>query len=389
MKAIVLAAGEGSRMRPLTYTRPKVLVPVGGEPMLNHVVRGLGAMGVTEVLLVVQYLEEMVADWVQSVRIDGIRFGTIRQPATSYGTGAAALVGREWTADEPFVLHYGDILCAPVNYVRFAELARANPGHEILTVYGAGAVGGGAVFVEGAHATRIVEKPTPEQCAGAYVNAGIYLFQPDAYSILDRCGLSERGELELTDVPRVRMEQGVPPLACELTGFWSNVSDAAEVLRLNRLYGAGDPATGLVMGADCSVGEGASLRESMLLDGATVGGGVSARYAVVGEAAHVGSGCVLDGRADRPVVLADRVTVGAGCRLGGASLGPDVTLEDGCYVGEGAVLRNCLVRAGSSIDEGAVLEWAEIGAGSSIGPGYRLRGSEGNRVVIAGGSHWE
>lgn len=389
MKAIVLAAGEGSRMRPLTYTRPKVLVPVGGEPMLEHVIRGLRAMGVTEVLLVVQYLEGMVVDWARTARSEGIRFDIIRQPATSYGTGAAALVGREWTADEPFVLHYGDILCAPENYARFAELARANPGEEILTVYRAGAVGGGAVFVEGRRATRIVEKPTPEQCAGAYVNAGIYLFQPDAYAILDRCGLSERGELELTDIPRVRMEEGAPPLACELTGFWSNVSDPAEVLRLNRLYGAGDPETGLVTGLGCSVGEGASLRETMLLDGATVGVGVSARHAVVGEGARVGSGCVLDGRPERPVVLADRVTIGAGCRLAGASLGPDVTLEDGCHVGEGAVLSSCLVRAGSSIDDGAIVDWAEIGAGSSIGPGYRLHGSEGNHVRIGDGSHWE
>ncbi len=388
MKAIVLAAGEGSRMRPLTYTRPKVLVPVGGEPMLNHVARGLRAAGATEMLLVVQYREEEVRAWAHSARFEGLAIEVLRQPETPYGTGAAALAGRAWTAGAPFMLHFGDILCGPENYPRFGELARANPHETILTVYRTGAVGGGAVFVEGGRATRIVEKPTPEQSVGACVNAGVFLFQPDAFEVLDRCGLSKRGELELTDVFTRQIADGRPPLACELTGFWSNVSDAAEVLRLNRVYGVGGEQ-GVVLGAGCSVGVSVTLSDAMLLDRAEIGPGVTATHLVLGEGAQIGGGSSVEGRPSQPAVLADGVTVAGGCRLGGARIGPGVTVGAGCFVGDGAVLRDCTVGAGVTIGGGAEIEHAEIGSGSSIGPGYRLTGTADNRVRVAAGSHWE
>jgi glucose-1-phosphate thymidylyltransferase len=405
MKAVVLAAGEGSRMRPLSYTRPKALIPVAGEPMLNHVIRALQAAGATEVLLVVQYLENQLREWVRTAQFEGLRIETVRQPEEPYGTGAAALPAEEWVGGEPFYLYFGDILCDPPNFPQFRALAESHPDETILTVFRTDCAGGGAVFWEDGRMTRLVEKPKPEEAEGAGNNAGIYLLQPDAFRVLRESPLSSRGELELTEVFLAGLAAGRPPLVHELTGYWSNVSDAAEILRLNDLMGAADEH-GVTYGRECAVGEDAYIREAMLLDRASVGESTFIRHAVLGEGATVGPWCHVGGTPSQPAILADGVTVREWCYVGAARLGPETLIEDTCHIGNGAVLRGCTIESGTHIGkdavvewarvgsgahigEGAIVEWAEVPAGSHIGAGYRLRGKPGAPLKVPEGSHWE
>lgn len=322
MKAVVLAAGEGSRMRPLSRTRPKVLIPVAGRPILDHVVDGLREAGVTEFLLIVQYLGEMVEEWARGARARGLAVETLLQPAEPYGTGAAALAAADWAAGEPVLLQFGDILCDRANLPRLGQLIREHPSETMLTAYRMSALGGGAVFWSDGRLERLVEKPTAEEAEGAGVFAGIALLRPEDFEILRTAPLSPRGELEVTDVFLTRLREGTPPLVHELTGYWSNVSDGAEVLRLNRIHAAGGEAAVVLMDG-ATVDAPASLSDTMLLEGARIGAESHATFAVLGAGATVGARCRLEGTAEAPVMLGDGARLGDDCILGpGTRLAP-------------------------------------------------------------------
>ncbi len=311
MKAVVLAAGEGTRMRPLTLSRPKVLVPVAGAPLLDHIIDNLTEMEVSEVLLVTLYKGEAVARWAASQTRPNLAFDAITQPESPYGTGAAAEAARDWVGDEPFILHFGDIVCPRANYTRLAEERERFPEATILTTWAVEDVTGGAVFVGPDGWVRdMVEKPeTAERARGSFVNAGAFVLQPECFDILATVGLTDRGgkmEKELTDVFRALIAAGRPPRAFEITGYWSNVSDLPELLRLNALMldGLGRPDH-VSLGVGAVVADGASVRDSILLDGAVVEEGAEVRYAVVDEGARVPAGSRCVGAPESPVLVAN------------------------------------------------------------------------------------
>ncbi len=275
----------------------------------------LGEMGVSEVLLVTLYMEEAVRAWVASRHCADVAFDVMTQPESPYGTGAAAEVARDWVGDEPFVLHFGDTVCPRANYVGLAEERRRYPDATILTAWAAEDVTGGAIFVGPDGWVRdMIEKPdSTEEARGSFVNAGAFVLQPACFDILSRVGLTDRGgkmEKELTDVFRTQIASGKPPRAFEIAGYWSNVSDVRELLRLNALMldDLGRPEH-VSLGADCAVSESASVEDSILLDGVVVEDGASVRYAVLGEGVRVAAGATCHGTPSEPVVAEDGAVV--------------------------------------------------------------------------------
>lgn len=234
-KAVLLAAGRGTRMRELTNELPKPMIAVRGKPILQHIIEGLRAAGVTEFLLIVGYR----ADVVRQTLGDGARLGVQIRYATQVvqdGTGRVVELARDFVGPEAFVLSYGDIIVEPSNYSRLTSLAEGTEA--IVTVKQSDDVSqGGAVFVnQRFELIDLREKPEPGEPTSPWYNAGVYTFRPSIFEFTARLERSPRGEFELTDAIRALAHSGKKVQALELAGAWADVRDPEILADLNRNF---------------------------------------------------------------------------------------------------------------------------------------------------------
>jgi dTDP-glucose pyrophosphorylase len=232
-KAVILAAGRGKRMRELTAEVPKPMIQVRGKPVLQHIVEGLHAEGVRELLLVVGYH----ADAVQNFFGDGSRYKIAIHYVTQTvqdGTGRVLDLARDFVGDNQFILAYGDILVDPVNYKRLVDFP--DDVEAIVTVTrGEDVSKGGAVFLnEQMDVLDVREKPKPGEPASPWYNAGLYAFRPSIFEFTAKLKPSPRGEYELTDAIRDLAQSSGKIKALELTGEWADVRDPEILAKLNQ-----------------------------------------------------------------------------------------------------------------------------------------------------------
>ncbi len=334
MKGVVLAAGKGVRMRQLTARFAKPLLPVANTPILGWTLGALRDAGVRDVLLVVGHLQEQVRHAVADGAAFGLHVEYIEQPKMQ-GTGEAAMCARDFTGGEPFVLVFGDVVTPPVNVRALAaEFRRHLPDAVMATHRVDDPYTGAAVYVDDGVVTRIVEKPPQGTSTTPLDNAGIFVFTPLVYDLLDRVERSPRGEYELTDALHMLTRKGTTLRAFELDGFWSNVTSREELLRANRhmlvhlrATGACPDRVGLhpfaiaadtahvgdcVIGENVSIGPGstigdaAALTWSILCEGATVGKGATVEYAFLLPEASVPDRATVIGSPDKVKVVGPR-----------------------------------------------------------------------------------
>ena len=230
-KAVLLAAGKGTRMRELTNELPKPMIAVRGRPILQHIVEGLRAAGVTHFLIVVGWRAEVVREYFG----DGEKFGVSVEYATQVvqdGTGRVVELAKDFAGADPFVLSYGDILIAPENYARLTALADVEA--LVSVKHNAAEIAqGGCVVVNAAfELTDLLEKPAGPPPSPWY-NAGIYTLRPSIFDFTARLEKSPRGEYELTDAIRALAQSGHRVQVLELTGEWADVRDPEVLAQLN------------------------------------------------------------------------------------------------------------------------------------------------------------
>lgn len=237
-KAVVLAAGRGTRMRELTAEVPKPMIKVRGKPVLQHIIEGLRDAGIRQFLIVVGYH----ADAVRNFFGDGSRYSISIQYATQTvqdGTGRVVDLARGFIAGCPFILSYGDILVDPANYKRLVDISEDTEG--VVTVTrGEDVSKGGAVLVnEQMELVDLREKSdrwsgSPRRDATPFYNAGVYAFRPSIFEFTAKLKPSPRGEYELTDAIRDLAQSGKTVKAVELSGEWADVRDPEILERLNQ-----------------------------------------------------------------------------------------------------------------------------------------------------------
>jgi UDP-N-acetylglucosamine diphosphorylase / glucose-1-phosphate thymidylyltransferase / UDP-N-acetylgalactosamine diphosphorylase / glucosamine-1-phosphate N-acetyltransferase / galactosamine-1-phosphate N-acetyltransferase len=232
-KAVVLAAGRGTRMRELTADLPKPMIEVRGKSILQHIVEGLRDAGVRKFLIIVGYR----ADAMQNFFGDGSRYNIEIQYVTQVvqdGTGRVVDLARSFVENAPFILSYGDILVDPANYKRVVDLA--GDVEAIITVKrGEDVTKGGAVFLnDQMELVDLREKTKPGQATSPWYNAGLYTFRPSIFEFTAKLEPSPRGEYELTDAIRSLAQSGKKVQAIELVGEWADVRDPEILTRLNR-----------------------------------------------------------------------------------------------------------------------------------------------------------
>jgi UDP-N-acetylglucosamine diphosphorylase/glucosamine-1-phosphate N-acetyltransferase len=253
MQCVILAAGEGKRMRPLTAHRPKVMLPIGNRPMLAHLVDAVTAAGISDLVMVVGYEEQSIRSWFGNGGDRGVSIRYVSQRRQS-GTADALNTAKDLVSGR-FLMLNGDMILSSDDIA--ALMARDAPAMGVSTTERPEDYG--VVAMKGDRVTGLEEK-TPEP-RGNQINAGAYLLDKGIFPLLEKVRHSSRGELELTDALGHYIEEGV------LTGHhlttWRDLGHPWDLLAANESFLTGMKARnegcveeGVHVSGEVSVGEG-------------------------------------------------------------------------------------------------------------------------------------
>jgi dTDP-glucose pyrophosphorylase len=247
MKAVILAAGKGTRMGDLTSDLPKPMLQVEGKPILQHILEGLTTAGIREMFMVTGWKAEVLEDYFGDGRRFGVSLAFGRQTVQD-GTGKAPELAKDFVGNDPFLLSYGDILVRPGTYPKMVRRFAESDFAGLLTVTRGEDVTKGAVnfFDRDFCLVRLVEKPSPAQLEAlkaegllkpgqaAWYNAGIYIFRPVVFEFTARLQKSPRGEYELTDAINAMAAAGHRIAGLHIEGRWVDVRDPAVLAALQQ-----------------------------------------------------------------------------------------------------------------------------------------------------------
>lgn len=316
MKALLIAGGLGTRLRPLTFTRPKHLLPIADRPHVEHVLDLLARHGVTDIVLLSSYLADAFAAVVERARERGIEI-EVAHEAEPLGTAGALKNAEHLVGDDTFFAFNGDVL-TDVDLSALLEFHRASgaEGTILLTPVEDPSVYG-VVPTENGRVTGFVEKPAPEDAVTNEINAGVYVLEPSVLTSIPSGRavsierevfpvLAERGALYARATDAYWMDIGTPEKYLQanldaLTGRFatdavSQPGPDAVVAAADVRIDDGARVSSACLGRGCVVEGGAVVRNSVLLDGVTVAAGASVVGSVLGEGVLVGPGAKLDGR---------------------------------------------------------------------------------------------
>jgi glucose-1-phosphate thymidylyltransferase len=311
MKALILAGGKGSRLRPLTFTRSQQLLPVAGRPLLHYAVDAVRQAGCTEVGVIVGHTGAEIRASLGDGSALGVRITCIEQEQP-LGLAHALLKAQDFLGVAPFLMFLGDNLLqgslAPMVQRHLAERNAAT----LLLARVPDPQRFGVVEVLGERVLKLEEKPEHPQSDLALT--GIYLLDGRIFDAARTLKPSARGELEITDALQVLVDRGEPVVATEVQGWWKDTGKPQDLLAANRLLlaqgsridpsavlacevrhpvfvGAGARVHGGSIGPNAAIGAGAQLKQariedSILMDHCHVQG-VQLSQSLIGQGARV------------------------------------------------------------------------------------------------------
>ena len=247
MKAVILAAGKGTRMKELTNELPKPMLCVHGRPILEHILSGLLGAGIRDVFIVTGHKAETIEAHFGDGSKWGARIAYGRQLVQD-GTGKAPEVAKSFVGTDDFLLTYGDILVRPEAYPQMVRRFGEGDFAGVITVTGSQDLTKGALnfFDDQFCLTELFEKPSPAKLDAlrregrlkpgemAWYNAGIYIFRPVVFEFTARLEKSPRGEYELTDAINALAAAGHRIAGMEIAGRWVDVRDPEVLAELER-----------------------------------------------------------------------------------------------------------------------------------------------------------
>jgi UDP-N-acetylglucosamine diphosphorylase / glucose-1-phosphate thymidylyltransferase / UDP-N-acetylgalactosamine diphosphorylase / glucosamine-1-phosphate N-acetyltransferase / galactosamine-1-phosphate N-acetyltransferase len=350
MKAVLLAAGEGVRLLPVTATRPKHLIRVGGKPILEHCLDALKANGVTQALIVTHYMGEAIRSYFG----DGLKFGfqiEYIEQAEVLGTGNAASIAEPYV-DGDFILVYGDLLFSSDAVKSALDKYKTGEADAVMAVVPVDKPESYGIIELGKDDTvkRIVEKPNPRKAPSNLANAGLYVFSKDVFEALRRVKRSMRGEWELTDAVTMMAKDGKKVFAAEIAkddwfdigrpwdlldaNVWAlrrmdhrvlgNVEDGVHLLGPVTVAETARIRSGVYIEGPCFIDEGADVGPNCFLRASTSIG----RNARVGNACEVKNSIIMDGTHVGHLSYIGDSILGEKCNLGAGTVTANLRLDD-------------------------------------------------------------
>ncbi len=332
LKGLILSGGAGTRLRPITHTSAKQLVPVANKPVLFYGIEALVEAGVKEIGIIIA---PETGDEIREAAGDGSAFGAeityIVQDAPK-GLAHAVLTAEQYIDGSPFVMYLGDNLLADGLRGLVATFRESEPDALILLTPVSDPSSYGVAELDGDHVVRLIEKPKDPPSNLALV--GVYLFGPPIFAAAHALEPSWRGEYEITEAIQSLIEDGHKVQSEVVSGWWKDTGQLADMLEANRLVleeietrldGEIDEASrveGRVV-----VEAGAELIGSVVRGPAVIGAGARIEDAYVGPYTSIGDGVrICRSEIEHSIVLAGSVVEDLGTRMEASLLGREVKL---------------------------------------------------------------
>ncbi len=352
MKAVLLAAGAGERLMPLTASRPKHLIKIAGKPILQFCLEAVKKAGINEVIIVTRYMSEAIRSYFSDGEKLGLKITYLEQGKLS-GTGNAAEVAEPYI-DGDFVLIYGDLLFDQDAVKNILKKFRNGSNAAVVTVVQVDRPENYGIVEQDSEGKvkRLVEKPAVGKAPSNLANAGIYAFSKEVFNGIRRTKASIRGEWELTDAITLLVEEGKTVCTLELSkGDWFDIGRPWDLLDAN----------------DWALKHMEHRVLGKVEQGAHLIGPVT-----VAESARVRSGAYIEG----PAFIDEEADVGPNCYIrSGTSLGKKVR------IGNAVEIKNSLIMDGTHIGHLSYMGDSVIGEKCNLGAGTivaNLRFDNGN-----------
>ncbi|MHB2025346.1 MAG: glucose-1-phosphate thymidylyltransferase [Elusimicrobiota bacterium] len=354
MKALVLSGGKGSRLRPITHTSAKQLIPIANKPILFYGLEAIARAGIKDVGIVVGDTAEEIKTAVGDGSAFGFKAVYIRQEAP-LGLAHAVKISREFIGESPFLMFLGDNLLKEGLEAIVADFKAKKPDAQILVTKVPNPSAFGVVEMEGGRAKRLVEKPAKPKSDLALV--GVYLFDTGIFEAVDSISPSARGELEITDAIQWLVDRKKKVLVKSTTGWWKDTGKLDDLLEANRL---------IMDSMDAFRHPEARVDASSRIEGR-----------VVLEAGADISGSVVRG----PVII------GARTRIAGSYIGPytsiyhDARIENS-EIEHSIVLEEASIKDIRRIQDSLIGQRVEIVRSTAKPEAYRIMAGDSSRVEI-------
>jgi glucose-1-phosphate thymidylyltransferase len=338
MKGLILSGGKGTRLRPLTYTSAKQLVPVANKPVLFYAIESIVAAGIEEIGIIIGE----TGSEIRAAVGDGSRFGarvTYIPQEAPLGLAHAVLIAEEFLRDSPFVMYLGDNLIAGGIAELVSEFRHLGCNSEILLaeVPNPEQFGVAELTAEG-KVRRLVEKPPEPKSNLALV--GVYMFDASIFESVRRIKPSARGELEITDAIQDLIDRGLDVHPHIVRGWWKDTGKLDDMLEANRIVlegmevrrggnlgKHGEIGTGSRIEGRVQIGEGVELIDSLVRGPVVIGDGARLEHAFVGPYTSIGERCTLVRcEMENSIVLADSEIRDIPLRIDGSLIGRNVRI---------------------------------------------------------------
>jgi glucose-1-phosphate thymidylyltransferase len=332
LKGLILSGGAGTRLRPITHTSAKQLVPVANKPVLFYGIEALVDAGVTEIGIIIA---PETGDEIRAAAGDGSAFGakiTYIVQDEPRGLAHAVLTAEEFIGGSPFVMYLGDNLLADGLRGLIATFRESEPDALILLTPVTDPSSYGVAELEGERVVRLVEKPKDPPSNLALV--GVYLFGPSIFDAARGLEPSWRGELEITEAIQALIEDGHRVQSEVVSGWWKDTGQLADMLEANRLVleeieprldGEVDPDSrveGRVV-----LEAGASVSGSVVRGPAVIGTGARIEDAYIGPYTSIGENVTIRrSEVEHSIILSGSVVEDLGTRMEASLLGREVKL---------------------------------------------------------------
>ena len=356
-KAVILAAGDSTRMLPLSANQPKHLLPVAGKPLIFHTLEALQSVGITETLIIYGYHKERLSEVIESRSWGKMSVSYVHQEQRK-GTAHAAGYAREFVGDDSSILMNGDIMVGPGSFeglISYHEKGGYDLTLSVKPVDDPSAYG--VVAVEDGKAIKLIEKPTKDQMVSNLVNAGLYIINKSLMDAIDKTKASPRGEFEITDSIGMLIEKGNVG-GYSLPSWWLDIGKPWDLLEANKMILS--QTQGKI---DGTVEEGATIK------GETI----------VQKGAIIKTGTYIEG----PVIIGENAVIGPNCYIRAyTSIGKNVK------IGNAVEIKNCIIMDDTNIGHLSYVGDSVIGRGSNFGAGTitaNLRHDNGDVSVTVKG----
>lgn len=341
MKAVVLAAGEGVRIQPITLTRPKHMIKIAGKPLLEHCLNAIKASGINEVLIVIHYMGDVIRQYFGNGEKFGLNIEYVEQEAV-LGTGNAVNAVEPYVKED-FLLVYGDLLFSEQAIASALNLYGKEKADVVMAVtHTENPENYGIVDLEnGIKVKGLIEKPRREEAPTNLANAGIYVFSTEIFDKIRKTETSVRGEWEITDAISLLLKEKKTVLAAKISADeWMDIGRPWDLLEANswaltRMEHKvlGNVEEGAHILGPVTVSENTRIRSGAYIEGPVF----------IDEGSDIGPNCYI-----RPYTsIGKMVRIGNACEIKGSIIMDNAHIGHLSYVGDSIIGEKCNLGAGT------------------------------------------